>query len=606
MAKAKKPAANKSVAKPAANTSAAKTPKARSNQGTDEELRQTLRDANSVVRLNPSGCLELLARAWRMRKNVRIAELAELVEMRVPETPEKDLEREIADRRVGALRSAVRSIATVSAVQAADQLTKVIWRDPRTSWLLLEFLAKPPWRSLPAVACYKACLDVIVSIGDPRIAEPLAELGARYSAVIPTSVGFKVEKLFTAAVERLKKAPAWLELDDACTALCDQLAAQLGPEVAAQQAKQRRAHVAYERHAEFLHAIFAAPEDDAPRIVYADWLSEIGDSRGELINLQLARAQGRTDEASRAREYEILEPRNAERWLGAIAPVVFDNDQVYARGFPSYVRLWKNKAALPHVADEPALGTIETLAIADWWGAGSNGAKALLDMVCGSRMRALRALVNFPATVLTEGASRDALTGIERVEALNIDGTELAAHLTRWLTTATRPRMLSFTTAQWDRDGTDLRWLVELPRFGELERVMLARTQVSPASIAQLEATTLARVRIHTLHDVMIELSRTTTRFDRARIWRSVPPSWLEGPRGTLDGLDTARDVEPWIRGRAVTVDTRAPFTPGSIVDRRPVRANPTPALLAQLESVASSVTVETGWLDACPEMIWN
>ena len=40
---------------------------------------------------------------------------------------------------------------------------------------------------------------------------------------------------------------------------------------------------------ELLAAVFAAPDDDAPRRVYADWLLERGDPRGEFIQLQCAR-----------------------------------------------------------------------------------------------------------------------------------------------------------------------------------------------------------------------------------------------------------------------------------------------------------------------------
>jgi uncharacterized protein (TIGR02996 family) len=40
-----------------------------------------------------------------------------------------------------------------------------------------------------------------------------------------------------------------------------------------------------------LHAaVLAAPDDDVPRLVYADWLMERGDPRGELIALQVERA----------------------------------------------------------------------------------------------------------------------------------------------------------------------------------------------------------------------------------------------------------------------------------------------------------------------------
>ena len=44
----------------------------------------------------------------------------------------------------------------------------------------------------------------------------------------------------------------------------------------------------------FLRTILASPEDDAPRLVYADWLDENGDpDRAEFIRLQIR--LGRTD-----------------------------------------------------------------------------------------------------------------------------------------------------------------------------------------------------------------------------------------------------------------------------------------------------------------------
>jgi uncharacterized protein (TIGR02996 family) len=38
--------------------------------------------------------------------------------------------------------------------------------------------------------------------------------------------------------------------------------------------------------------VIASPDDDAPRLVYADWLTEHGDSRGEFIQLQCTLAKG--------------------------------------------------------------------------------------------------------------------------------------------------------------------------------------------------------------------------------------------------------------------------------------------------------------------------
>jgi uncharacterized protein (TIGR02996 family) len=43
---------------------------------------------------------------------------------------------------------------------------------------------------------------------------------------------------------------------------------------------------------ELLEAVLANPRDDAPRLVYADWLSERGDRRGELIAMQIKEPYG--------------------------------------------------------------------------------------------------------------------------------------------------------------------------------------------------------------------------------------------------------------------------------------------------------------------------
>jgi uncharacterized protein (TIGR02996 family) len=48
----------------------------------------------------------------------------------------------------------------------------------------------------------------------------------------------------------------------------------------------------------FLRAVIADPEDDAPRLIYADWLDEHGQSaRAELIRLQCARARWPDDDS---------------------------------------------------------------------------------------------------------------------------------------------------------------------------------------------------------------------------------------------------------------------------------------------------------------------
>jgi uncharacterized protein (TIGR02996 family) len=71
---------------------------------------------------------------------------------------------------------------------------------------------------------------------------------------------------------------------------------------------------------ELLQAVLASPDDDAPRLVYADWLSERGDPRGELIQTQCVLSDPSTLEgldALRERERELL-ATHGRRWLSAM------------------------------------------------------------------------------------------------------------------------------------------------------------------------------------------------------------------------------------------------------------------------------------------------
>jgi uncharacterized protein (TIGR02996 family) len=68
----------------------------------------------------------------------------------------------------------------------------------------------------------------------------------------------------------------------------------------------------------FLEAIFQSPDDVAVRLVYADWLEERGDIRGELLRLRVELAGMKEKDRRRKkllqRERELL-PHCDERWL---------------------------------------------------------------------------------------------------------------------------------------------------------------------------------------------------------------------------------------------------------------------------------------------------
>lgn len=74
----------------------------------------------------------------------------------------------------------------------------------------------------------------------------------------------------------------------------------------------------------FLAEIGAAPDDDGPRLVFADWLEERGDIRGEMLRIGCALARLELDDpqydALAAREAELREPCKAE-WLARLPQV---------------------------------------------------------------------------------------------------------------------------------------------------------------------------------------------------------------------------------------------------------------------------------------------
>jgi len=91
----------------------------------------------------------------------------------------------------------------------------------------------------------------------------------------------------------------------------------------------------------FLGDILECPEDDAPRLIYADWLEDEGEpERAEFIRLQceLASRARETDRpaTARAREQELLSA-NGPAWAGPLAGLVRSFE--FRRGFIERVRL---------------------------------------------------------------------------------------------------------------------------------------------------------------------------------------------------------------------------------------------------------------------------
>jgi uncharacterized protein (TIGR02996 family) len=80
-------------------------------------------------------------------------------------------------------------------------------------------------------------------------------------------------------------------------------------------------------HRTFERAVLESPDDDRPRLVYADWLDEQGDPRGEFIRVQVeleALADGDPNRAAlKWREDDLLAEHRAQ-WLGRFRDRLLD------------------------------------------------------------------------------------------------------------------------------------------------------------------------------------------------------------------------------------------------------------------------------------------
>jgi uncharacterized protein (TIGR02996 family) len=115
-------------------------------------------------------------------------------------------------------------------------------------------------------------------------------------------------------------------------------------------------------HDAFLRDIIANPDDDTPRLIYADWLEDQSDPRGEFIHVQCLLADLAVEDPRRpalqARERELL-ARHQDQWLGPLRPLL--SGWTFRRGFLDAVSV-PAATYLAH-ADIPRPATVRSLEV---------------------------------------------------------------------------------------------------------------------------------------------------------------------------------------------------------------------------------------------------
>jgi len=273
----------------------------------DATLRRACRAAAS---LDGDGAIAALLAAWRVTRHPALADALDAVSARFVAEAELrfiDLDshlRSAADPRVA--KALVAMLQALPASPSADDVRRAAWlltvvADARTLAPIRALRAQRPWAR-----------DVL---------EPVERHLAALPA--PPPLGERARSLVDALVAGELPPRETDDLDAA-------------------------------GEAALLRAVRDTPDDDAPRLVYADWLSERGDPRGELIVLQCARA---ATGAPPSPCEEALLDAYGRAWLGAIEPCVARGGARFARGFLDACRL----VVLPWAADDPTWATVTAL-----------------------------------------------------------------------------------------------------------------------------------------------------------------------------------------------------------------------------------------------------
>jgi uncharacterized protein (TIGR02996 family) len=208
--------------------------------------------------------------------------------------------------------------------------------------------------------------------------------------------------------------------------------------------------------AAFIADITDHPEDDAPRLIYADWLQENGDpERAEFIRAQceLARprlAGGSDRRRELARRVKGLFKSHWERWATELGPWCPKWLEGWARGFPMWVGL---STTLKQAANElPAILT-------------------------SAPVRSVRLIIE-KVIAAGEGAALAACPALARLRGLELCGQSLGP-----------------SDQGWERMRGEILVLLRSPYFRQLEEFELIQLPLGNSGLAPL----LAMERLHIL-----------------------------------------------------------------------------------------------------------
>jgi uncharacterized protein (TIGR02996 family) len=357
----------------------------------------------SIERGELSIALPILIAQWREVRAPELGELIDRIDDRVNATPFEgstsnwlaaavDADELVRGRLLRAIpKHTLDDTATM--LEAAT-----VWDDPRLTKILRGLLVELPWTGRRSRDGWRRIFRAIYQHDDPRLPE--------FACALPPTwtVGADMQRFLTDELANAIHPMTVVELPEA-----EALLALLG---------ERDKPGPIETEEDLLARIYERPEDDAPRAVYADWLLERDNPRGEFISLQLRAAK---DEAAAKREAALLK-KHHKAWLGPLDPVV--RDVKFRRGFPAVATVkFRHQRDVEQHGHHAAWATIEELS---WTYSQARDDRLEWSRAMTPEMHGLR-VVHDPSLTHLLGAAQP--WSIERLYFRNVAATQFQALL---------------------------------------------------------------------------------------------------------------------------------------------------------------------------------
>jgi uncharacterized protein (TIGR02996 family) len=261
--------------------------------------------------------------------------------------------------------------------------------------------------------------------------------------------------------------------------------------------------------AAFLEDITENPDDDAPRLIYADWLDDNGQAdRAEFIRLQCALARLSEDDPNKqelqTREKALLLDHERD-WLGALGSVaerwafrrgflqavalsadtfLKHADAIFAAGPVREVRLHRAEGRTAALADCPHLDRVVALSLA-----GSPiGAAGLDELLSSAYLGGLRVLLLWRCRLGDRGAEvLAAAPCLQRLADLRLDQNDIRSEGVRalvWSRPLSRLRRLDLSRNTIGDAGAEA--LASASGMRGLRKLYLVSTQVGSRGVSAL------------------------------------------------------------------------------------------------------------------------